>query len=134
MSAPSKKRARDTDEASSPAGPREKRQKIPNFTELVEIYGHPIFNESNTIHSPLEGIIPLKSGLTPLDLGPFATAAELSLFQKLEAYQRTRFKGELSSNATYYKVSTIANANKFLFQNLPPMNYKTLNHSRQHQA
>jgi hypothetical protein len=97
MSAPSKKRAGDAAEASSSAGrqgKRRKKAKLPNFTELAEIYGHPLFREPDGIHGPLEGIVPLKSGLTPLEPGPFSTKAELSQFEQLEAYQRTRFKGE----------------------------------------
>jgi len=107
MSRPSKKRTADTAEASSSAGRegrRRKKTKLPDFTELAEIYGHPLFGAANRDkHAPLEGIVPLKSGITPLDPGPFETKVELSQFEELEEYQRSRFRGE-SSVVDFYHI------------------------------
>lgn len=58
-------------------------------TALAEKYGHPV----GPHHKVIQGILPLKSGLTPLNPGPFLTFAELQLFKDLHTYQRLRFHG-----------------------------------------
>lgn len=57
---------------SSTQSPPPKRRKL---TALAEKYGQPPL-------TPLFGTDPIKSGLTPLINGPFATAAERALFER----------------------------------------------------
>jgi len=71
------------------AQPPVKRQKL---TALAEKYGHP--TQDAPIPSIFHEIVPYKSGLTPLDPGPFATGEERTTFRALENYQRDRFLGE----------------------------------------
>jgi hypothetical protein len=63
-----------------------KRQK----TALAEKYGHPTGPRDDII----QGYVPLKSGLTPLNAGPFRTVEEADLYERMYAYQQDRMKGE----------------------------------------
>jgi len=69
--------------------PLAKRQKL---TALAEKYGHP--TKDSDILSVFHEIAPYKSGLTPLDPGPFANVEDRTTFRVLEDYQRERFSGE----------------------------------------
>jgi len=76
--------------------PPAKRQKL---TPLAEKYGHPSTGPPDP--SALQRIVPFKSGLTPLDAGPFTTAEERTTFLALENYQRKRFAGDILPNAFF---------------------------------
>jgi len=78
-------------------------------SELAKIYSHPYDptkfgrpltgdTELNVNHKALDGTLPLKSGLTPLDEGPFTLENELRKFEEWTIYQRTRFRGKISEN------------------------------------
>jgi hypothetical protein len=71
------------------ADPPAKRRKTA-LTALAEKYGHPTGSNDDII----QGYVPLKSGLTPLNPGPFRTVAEKVLYEKMVEYQRKRLKGE----------------------------------------
>jgi hypothetical protein len=75
---------------SSMAFPPSKRSK----TALAEKYGHPIGPE----HAVIQGYVLLKSGLTPLNPGPFLTIEERDLYHKIASYQRSRLRGEEIKN------------------------------------
>ena len=61
----------------------------PGLTELAQKYTHPTGDD----HSRLQGMEPLKSGLTPLEFASFATIDEYLLYWYLEEYQKDRFNG-----------------------------------------
>jgi hypothetical protein len=75
------------------------------LTEFASIYSHPPWKGekydkeafADKIYDALSGCVPLKSGLTPLDAGPFATEEEWIKYQKLEAFQKRRFRSKLES-------------------------------------
>ncbi|PMD36571.1 hypothetical protein L207DRAFT_586273 [Hyaloscypha variabilis F] len=58
-------------------------------TELAEKYGHPLGPEHGIIH----GLVPLKSGLTPLLPGPFISSVDNDLKNLMYRYQQRRFRG-----------------------------------------
>lgn len=59
-------------------------------TALAEKYGHPLGQQ----HGILHGYAPMKSGLTPLDMGPFQTFEEMHFYRAMDYYQRERFRGQ----------------------------------------
>lgn len=74
------------------------------FTTYANIYAHP----SGTRHQAIAGIVPYKSGLTPLSFPPNATTQQVREIRKLEDYQIGRFEGELYLRVTQYtKVSQV---------------------------
>ncbi|RDW62041.1 hypothetical protein BP6252_11474 [Coleophoma cylindrospora] len=71
-------------------GPPAKRQ----LTFLAQKYTHPIGDR----HKAIRGVVPFKSGLTPVALpAANATNAEKNRVRELEAYQRRRFQGFVTS-------------------------------------
>jgi hypothetical protein len=63
----------------------------PDLTEFAEIYSHPPwFKEDHD--DPLSYTNPLRSGMTPLDEGPFSTEEERNQYQVVEEYQKRIFK------------------------------------------
>jgi hypothetical protein len=60
------------------------------LSALAEKYSHPVGDE----HDALYGSSELKSGLTPLNLGPFDQAKDHDNFQRWRAYQQQRFGGK----------------------------------------
>lgn len=64
------------------------KRKHPGTTELAKKYSAPRTGNHNT----LIGFEPLKSGISPLEPGPFATWKEFVDFYILERYQRNRLK------------------------------------------
>ncbi len=70
---------------------------LPQFTPFAEVYPHP----HGGIHRPIAGIVPYKSGLTPLlFLFPAeGTAADIRHVQRLEDYQILHFKGRIASSS-----------------------------------
>ena len=63
--------------------------EAPKLTALAVKYSHPVGED----HFNLDGSRELKSGLTPLDYGPFKTRDQFKNLQRWEAYQRRRFRG-----------------------------------------
>lgn len=66
-------------------------------TKNAEIYGHPTiwgFQNPYFSHAALKGIVPLKSGYTPLDQTEFRGKDKRQQYIDLSNYQRLRFKGE----------------------------------------
>jgi hypothetical protein len=64
-------------------------------TDLAKIYGHPTGRDGfpdYIDHTVLKKIIPLKSGLTPIDLLQFPLENR-TRYRKLINYQRLRFRG-----------------------------------------
>lgn len=69
-------------------------------TKFAEQYGHPppwASQNPRFDHDILKNILPLKSGVTPLDKTQFTTAAEEKQYDDISAYQRTRFNCKLPS-------------------------------------
>lgn len=67
----------------------------PQFTPFAEVYSHP----HGLVHKAIAGIVPYKSGLTPLlFLFPTeGTAADIRHVQRLEDYQILHLKGRIVS-------------------------------------
>jgi hypothetical protein len=67
----------------------------PQFTPFAEVYSHP----HGGVHKAIAGIVPYKSGLTPLlFLFPAGgTAADIRHVQRLEDYQILHLKGRIAS-------------------------------------
>ena len=73
--------------------PPPKRQK----TALAEKYGHPTQAfESGQTQDAIADHLLFKSGLTPVELGPFLYVEEKDRSEALQEYQRERFHGNLS--------------------------------------
>jgi hypothetical protein len=69
-----------------------KKRKVADapYTELGEKYGHPV----GPNHVAISQIRPWRSGITPLEPGPFKTEAARLEYIKLQNYQRDRFEGK----------------------------------------
>jgi len=64
---------------------------FPVFTSFAEVYSHPHGDR----HRVLAGVVPYKSGLTPIDLpNPSTTPAERAQMRGWEMYQLVRLKGK----------------------------------------
>lgn len=68
----------------------------PQFTPFAEVYSHP----HGGVHKAIAGIVPYKSGLTPLlFLFPAeGTGADIRHFRRLEDYQILHLKGRTASS------------------------------------
>jgi hypothetical protein len=68
----------------------------PQFTPFAEVYSHP----RGGAHKAIAGIVPYKSGLTPLlFLSPAeGTSADIEHVQRLEDYQILHLKGRIPSS------------------------------------
>jgi hypothetical protein len=65
------------------------------FTPFAEVYSHP----HGGVHKAIAGIVPYKSGLTPLFLFPAeGTATDIRHVQRLEDYQILHLKGRITSS------------------------------------
>jgi hypothetical protein len=64
---------------------------ILQLTSLAEMYNHPTGIHHGVDHSPLRGILPLKSGLTPVESHNSELEADTANNARLEAYQRKRY-------------------------------------------
>jgi hypothetical protein len=62
---------------------------VPKLSILAHKYSHPVGKR----HDDLYGSDELKSGLTPLDLGPFTTRREYETLNRWRSYQKHRFEG-----------------------------------------
>lgn len=62
---------------------------VPEPTELALKYTHP----TGMNHDPIQGFSRQKSGITPLERGPFETAEEYQTMYHLMSYQIWRFQG-----------------------------------------
>ena len=73
------------------SGPKEPRplRGRPALTKLACKYTHP----TGDSYEELQGMQPLKSGLTPIELDPLQTIDEYLTYWSLQKYQRDRFKG-----------------------------------------
>jgi hypothetical protein len=76
-----------------------KKRKVADteFTELGEKYGHPV----GPNHVAIANLRPWKSGITPLEPGPFKTEEAKLQYIKLQNYQRDRFEGKMHRIGTY---------------------------------
>jgi hypothetical protein len=68
----------------------------PQFTPFAEVYSHP----HGRVHKAIAGIIPYKSGLTPLFFlfHTEGAAADVRHVQRLEDYQILHLKGRIASS------------------------------------
>jgi hypothetical protein len=62
----------------------------PKLSALAKKYNHPVGGR----HDDLYGSTELKSGLTPLNLGPFERYEDVHNLQRWKTYQRERFEGK----------------------------------------
>lgn len=67
-----------------------RRQNHQRLSALAQKYGHPVGGH----HDVLYGSTELKSGLTPLDYGPFNKVEDADNLHRWELYQRKRFEGK----------------------------------------
>lgn len=67
------------------------------LTELAKIYSHPLHGRDPEVmdrcydHDVINGRIPLKSGLTPLDIKDYRSGRELRFYNIMLGHQRARF-------------------------------------------
>lgn len=84
-----------------PPAPKRIKRRHPGTTALAKKYSAPRTGD----HETLIGFEPLKSGITPLDPGPFRTWKQFVDFYVLEKYQRNRLKGTTPSQKPLCTVS-----------------------------
>jgi hypothetical protein len=72
-------------------------QQLAVLTDLANIYSHPLHGRDPELmnrcwnHDVIDGRIPLKSGLTPLNVKDYRSQRELRFYNIMQGYQRARF-------------------------------------------
>jgi hypothetical protein len=93
-------------------------------TDLAKIYGHPTGSDGYpdyNDHSVLKKIVPLKSGLTPIDFLQF-DLENSARYRNLINYQRLRFKGFIAL------LILLCSGNLTISQGLRRLSYKSTRH------
>lgn len=76
-------------------------QQLTVLTDLAKIYSHPLHGRDPELmnrcwnHDVIDGRIPLKSGLTPLNVKDYRSQRELRFYGIMQGYQRARFRSKL---------------------------------------
>jgi hypothetical protein len=108
MSQKLKRKAEDQDGQAQAKKPR----GGPDLTEFAELYTHPPWF-LNDPEDSLSYLDPLKSGISPLEQGPFSTEAERNQYIVLDEYQKRMFKRKFESPTEKFRPNLMSSQRRF---------------------